>query len=576
VTLKQIAKDPARTMIVIDPRRSETAAMADIHLQVKPGTDAWLLAAMAAIVVDEQLVDRAFVDTYTAGYDAVAAALGDIPIAGFCARAGVDEALVRRAVRRIAAATSVASFEDLGVQMNRHSTLVSYLHRLMWLLTGNLGRPGSQYIPTPLVNIAQPGSSGRERRSPVAGARIISGMVPCNVIAEEILSDHPARYRAMIVEAANPAHSLADSKRFREALDALDTVVVIDVAMTETARLADYVLPASTQYEKAEATFFNFEFPHNYFHLRRPLLPPPPGPLSEAEIHARLVEALGALTPDDLVPLHAAAATSRERYVQEVMTRVLPDRRLAALAPIILYRTLGPTLPEGLAEAAVLAGPAVQAAMTNLASLQRAGFEGSPMQVALSLFDAILTRESGVVFAVDEWSNVSERIGTPDKRIQLALDDLLDELATLRYEPAAVVEGFPFVLSAGERRSFTANTIVRDPAWRKKDIEGALRVSPADAATLGVVTGDRVRLTTQRDSVEVSVEVTDMMQAGHVSLPNGLGLDYPDGDGRATTGVAPNELTSANLRDRFAGTPWHKHVPARIEPLAAERSASAS
>ena len=125
-------------------------------------------------------------------------------------------------------------------------------------------------------------------------------MVPCNVIADEILTDHPDRYRAMLVESANPVHSLADSNRFRKALRSLDLVVVIDIAMTETAREADYVLPASTQYEKWEATFFNFEYPDNYFHLRKPLFEPQGEALSEAEIHARLVEAAG-LMPTDLV-----------------------------------------------------------------------------------------------------------------------------------------------------------------------------------------------------------------------------------------------------------------------------------
>jgi anaerobic selenocysteine-containing dehydrogenase len=90
----------------------------------------------------------------------------------------------------------------------------------------------------------------------------------------------------MIVESANPAHSLADSPRMREALAALDTVVVIDVAMTETARLADYVLPASSQYEKWEATFFNLEFPRNVFQLRAPIVEPLAGTLPEPEIHA--------------------------------------------------------------------------------------------------------------------------------------------------------------------------------------------------------------------------------------------------------------------------------------------------
>ncbi len=126
---------------------------------------------------------------------------------------------------------------------------------------------------------------------------MIGGLTPCNVIPDEILTDHPDRFRAMIVESSNPAHSLADSQRFREAFEALELVVVIDVAMTETARLADYVLPAASQYEKPEATFFNLEFPANNFHLRRPLLEPLPGTLPEPEIWARLVRALGVVDP---------------------------------------------------------------------------------------------------------------------------------------------------------------------------------------------------------------------------------------------------------------------------------------
>ena len=99
-------------------------------------------------------------------------------------------------------------------------------------------------------------------------------MIPCNVIPDEILTDHPKRFRAMIIESANPLHSLADSQRMREAIDSLDTVVAIDVAMTESARHAHYVLPASSQYEKWEATFFSSEFPNNYFHLRAPIIEP--------------------------------------------------------------------------------------------------------------------------------------------------------------------------------------------------------------------------------------------------------------------------------------------------------------
>ena len=123
------------------------------------------------------------------------------------------------------------------------------------------------------------------------------------------------------------------------------------------------------------------------------------------------------------------------------------------------------------------------------------------------------------------------------------------------------------MLSAGERRSFTANTIFRDPSWRKKDPDGALRVNPPDAQRLGVVDGGKVRVTTRRASLVVVVEVSDVMQPGHVSLPNGLGLDYPDDGGTVAAGVAPNELTAVEDRDWLAGTPWHKHVPARLEPI---------
>jgi anaerobic selenocysteine-containing dehydrogenase len=559
VTLKELSSDPQRTLIVIDPRRTETAELADLHLQVRPGADAWLLTAILGVLVQENLVDHAFLKQHTEGATEVLAALRATSVSGCAARSGVDEVLVRGAARAIGRAKALSSFEDLGVQMNRHSTLVSYLHRLIVLLTGSMGRPGTHFVPTVMVPIA---TGASRQTSPVKGARIVSGLVPCNVIAEEVLTDHPKRYRAMIIEGANPAHSLADSQRMREALRSLDTVVVIDVAMSETARLADYVLPASSQFEKAEATFFNFDFPRNTFHLRPRLFEPMPGTLPEAEIHARLCEALGAVTEADLAPLRAAAAQGPDAYAQAVAAAVMGDPRLGAQAPVLLYRTL--PLPVEVREGAVMLGLALKLAMKDGASLARAGFTGDdPLTVARRLFEAIVTSPSGVVFAVDEWSDVMGRVSSGERRVQLALPDLLEELAALLREGAEVRDpGFPFVLSAGERRSFTANTIMRNPEWRKKDVSGALRINPLDAAELGVQTGGRLRLSTRRGSAVVTVEVSDTMQRGHVALPNGLGVGYP---GEGATGVAPNELTSLEDRDPFVGTPWHKYVAARLE-----------
>ena len=558
-------------MIVLDPRRTETAELADFHLQVRPGTDAWCLAALGAVLVSEDLVDHAWLATHATDVAEVAAHLGNVDISAYCAIAGVEEDLVRRAARRLAGASSVAVFEDLGVQMSLHSTLSSYLEKLLWLLTGNFAIPGAQYVPTSLVNIAGGGvkGGGSSRTSPVAGARIISGLVPANVVAEEILTDHDARYRAMLVESGNPAHSLADSQRMREALESLELLVVIDVALTETARLAHYVLPAPSQFEKWEATFFNFDFPRNVFHLRRPLLAPLPGTMGEPEIHARLCEAMGAFGDDDIAPLRAAAEDSRAAFADAFFAALAAKPELGRYAPNLLYRTLGPTLPDGASAAAALWGAAHRCAQENPASVARAGFTGEGLEAGERLFDAILASPSGLVFSVDEPEVGLARLTTDDGKVHLAIAELLEELDKLVAEAAPGGSAdYPFVLSAGERRSFTANTIFRDPAWRKRDAAGSLRINPVDAADIGVVDGDLVRVTTKRGSVVSTAEVNDIMQPGHVSLPNGLGLDYPGEDGAAVvTGSAPNELTASEDRDWIAGTPWHKHVLARLERI---------
>jgi anaerobic selenocysteine-containing dehydrogenase len=571
VTLKEIANDPARTLIVIDPRRTETAEIADVHLQVKPGSDAFLLAALIGVLVQEGRLAEDWLAAHADGLREVIPHFERLPVAEYCAKCGLPEALVRATARRIADAKSVAVFEDLGVQMNRHSTLVSYLHRLLIFLTGNFGRKGTAYRPTALVPLAGggEGSGGAERRTPVTGARVIGGLTPCNVIPDEILSDHPKRFRAMLVESANPAHSLADGPRMREALAALDLLVVVDVAFSETARLAHYVLPVASQFEKAEATFFNFEFPRNYFHLRKALMAPPPGLFPEAELHARLVDALGALPHDAVAALREAWPQGRAAFRAKFLELAGASPRLLPVAAVVLYRAIGDLLPEGLAEGAAVWAMCQIAAQRQPQPLARAGFGGAPPEAADALFDALLAGPSAVVFSIDDWEESFARVNTPNRRIQLAIPELFPELDALADEPAPGSSAeYPFVLSAGERRSFTANTIIRNPDWRRKDRAGALRMNPEDAKRIGVSDGGRARLHTRRGSAEVAVEISDRMQAGHVSLPNGMGLDFPGAAGAAVaTGVSPNELTRGEDRDWLAGTPWHKHTPARVEAL---------
>lgn len=558
VVLKEIANDPDRTLIVVDPKRSETADLADIHLRPVPGGDAFLLAALLGVLFDEGLVDGDFVADRTVGVEELERVFAGVDIAEYCRRSGVPENEVRRTARAIAGG-STSIFEDLGIQMGLHSTLNSYLEKLVVLLTGNFGRKGGMNLHTHLASLF---GRHKDEVTPVTGHRLVTGLVPCNVIPDEIATDHPDRFRGLLVESGNPAHSLADSARWREAFEALEFSVVIDVAMTETARLADYVLPAASQYEKWEATFFTLEFPDNSFHLRAPILEPEGDTLPEPEIHARLCRELGVITDEIVEPLRAAAREGRAEFTAALFEAVAAQPELNDLLAVLLYETLGATFADGGAPAA-LWGLAQRAAMTFPASVAAAGHESAD-----ALFDAIHEGRSGVIFSRDEYDVTFDRIVHGDGKVHLAIDELLAEAEGLRDETLDRPADWPFVLAAGERRSSTANTIYRDPDWRKKDRDGALRVHPDDAAAVGLVDGGRARVITESGDAIALVELHDGMLPGFISLPNGFGLDHPGGDGDSVAvGVAPNELTSASARDWFAGTPHHKHVPARLESV---------
>jgi anaerobic selenocysteine-containing dehydrogenase len=294
-----------------------------------------------------------------------------------------------------------------------------------------------------------------------------------------------------------------------------------------------------------------------------------PGTLTEAEIHARLIEALGELSERDYALLRRAARFGRTAYSIAFGWAASRNPRIAKYASVVLYRTLGPTLPKGLEPAASLWGVAQFFVRSNPKAAARAGFGGSAVSAGNKLFDAILASPSGLIFADSEYADSWNAIGLPDHRINLFIPELVPEIERIERASLPRDAEYPFVLSAGERRSETSNTLVRDGAWHRKGAYGALRLSPQDAESLGCATGDRLRLSTRRGSVEVVAEVTPIMQPGHVSLPNGQGLDYHTADGKVVRmGVSPNELTDVAQRDFLAGTPWHKHVPARLEKVA--------
>lgn len=644
-TLREISRDPDRRMIVIDPRRSETADLADLHLQLKPGTDAWCMAGIVGALVQEKRYDAEWLAAHTVGYEAVLAAFEAIDVERCARMCAVPQDDLRAAARMIGDASSVSTYEDLGVQHSPNSTLMAYLDKMLWLLTGSFAKPGGQHIHswvfplagkwhpvprtrtpraenprrrvglagmwvgatairkvlaaaghTPIgaraadtaaraaltaffepvgISVATPiaNALGRfdiEGTTPVTGQRVQAGLIPAAAISEEILTDHPDRLRALWIDSSNPVHSLPGTSRFVEAMRAVDISVVVDVAMTETARQADYVLPAASQFEKYEASLFTLHFPHNTFQLRPPLMPPLPGTREEVEIYAGIIDRLGVVPESVLAELRSSLEVGRPAFALALFSTLRRRPELVGLLPYILYRTLGERFAaDGRQTTALVWGLSHLTAIAHPDAVARAGFTGSGFDQGERLFQAILDHPEGVVFSDDRYEDAWGYLQHPDGKFHLEIPELLDELErVLAEEPNYTSTEFPFVLSAGERRAFTANVIIRNPEWRRRDAEGALRISPTDAARLGIDTGARVRLVTAGGTTITPVEISDMMQDGHISLPNGLGVSYPsEGGGDTVVGVPLNQLTSGARRDRFFGSPWHKNVPARIEPI---------
>jgi anaerobic selenocysteine-containing dehydrogenase len=573
--IQAFRKDPRRKLVVIDPRRTVTAEYADLHLRVSPGKDAFLLAAMLGVIVQEGLEDRAFLERHTHGFDAVREQLSRVPVDDYAERSGIDAELVRQVARELAGARSASTRHDLGLEHSLHSTLNTYLEKLLCLITGNLAKPGGNNLHTQFVPLI--GHSPEDGvRTRVTGMREISKMFPPNILPAEIDTDHPERVRAVFVDSANPLQSAADTGAYRQAFGKLDLLVVVDVAMTETARMGDYVLPAATQFEKTEATFFTLSFPSNYFHLRRPLLESAHETLPEPEIYRRLMVAMGEL-PERFPLLERVAAVHRKRPRARLLQKALAATfalkpRWKRFASTILYATLGRVLPEGAAAAAVVWGACQFYAARYAKQIRRAGTPGEGAMLGEALFDRLLSSDTAVAISTHAPEEMWELVAHRDRKIRLAIPEMLEELAALCDEPADLyVNGeFPFVLAAGERRSYNANQIYRDPAWRKTDREGALRIHPEDAKRIGVADGGRVRCESHRGAVEVRVQTDDAMLPGCLVLPHGFGMSYPDLDDPGVlrqNGPSINELTDAARCDPLAKTPHHKYVPVRLAPL---------
>ena len=498
------------------------------------------------------------------GVDPVREALRDVPIGDYAQRCGVDEELIRAAARRIGAAGSVAVFEDLGIQQAPNSTLCSYLNKLLWILTGNFAKRGGQHLHSSFGPLFR--HTPDVGRTPVTGAPIVGGLVPSNVVPQEILTDHPDRFRGDDRREQQP-------RSFAGRLQRVPRGVQLAGADGGHRRRDDRngavgpLRPArgDRSTRSRESTFFNLEFPHNTFHLRHRLMEPLDGTLPEPEIWARLVRALDIVDDAELEPLRRAAGESREAFTAAFLQAVSDQPDTGQGAALRAVRDTGTDSARGSFRRGRTVGPGPEGGD----GLSGGGAASRPRRRQCAVRrDPV--EPSGCTFTVHEYEDDFALITHADHKIALDMPEMLDEIRALAdAAPHFTTPDFPIVLSAGERRAYTANDIFRDPtlaqARRRRRPAGQPRgrrgtrprrtaagpaSPPRQAARRPASRSARRCFPGMRRCPTVSASISSTATAqAHVP------------------GVAPNALTSTDWRDAYAGTPWHKHVPARIEAV---------
>ncbi|MEE8398773.1 MAG: molybdopterin-dependent oxidoreductase [Desulfobacterales bacterium] len=563
----EFGKNPDKILVVIDPRVSETARLADIHLPIKPGTDALLYKAMIAIILNEGWQDQTYMDEHVSDFENIRPLFEDFDARAAIAVCELDFDQVKEVCRLFTTRTS-SHVSDLGVLMSRHSTLISYLENVFLSITGRIARKGGNSLP-PGIGSGGRRSSSRESdvwRTVATDFPPITGLYPPNVIPEEILNDHPDRLRAVIVSATNPLRSFADTSAYETAFNKLELLVTVDIAMTESAALSHYVLPARSAYESWDGGAGG-GFPRTFMQFRGPVVEPEGEPLEGGEIFTRLADRLGLLPdiPDSLY--EAADSGDRLTYGAALMEYLKANPDASRRMPYILAKTLGKTL--GSVHLASLWGRLLTQPPWAQESAARVGFTPGPT-LGDDIFQAIIDNPGGLHTGEADIENFDPdrfpELPTSDGQIHLDVPEVkawLNEIDPVLEQEALKKDEdqYPFILSSGRHFDNNANTQMRDPEWNKGRRACTLIMHPDDADKQDLKDGRIVRVITEGGEEVVELEIDATTRPGYIMIPHGFGLVHQG----KKHGPNANRLAKATHRDPIAGTPLHRYIRCRVE-----------
>ncbi|RYB95930.1 molybdopterin oxidoreductase family protein [Nocardioides oleivorans] len=505
-------------MVVLDPRRTETAKVADEHHFVRPGTDAWVLLALLHVLTTE-LADRLPpAASYVDGLDTVVGLVADFTPERAEAMSGLPADVVRRLARELVAADAGVVYSRIGVSAGPWGTVCQWAVTCLNVLSGNLDRPGGAMFTSPAIDAVGTGLIGRGHfdawRSRVRGLPETAGELPVSALREEIETPGEGQVRAVLTVAGNPVLSTPDGSRLDGALRGLDFMAAVDIYVNETTRHADVILPPTTALER-----------DHY----------------------------------DLV-FHLLAVRNTARFTPAVFEKDADQRHDWQIFREITLRTTArltrkPPLRKQLVQRARLtASPTLL-----ITGLLRRGDSGVTMK-------KLRARPSGLDLGPLRGGQLPRRLPAKGKRVDLAPALVVEDVARLA---AVATPADHELLLIGRRHQQDCNSWMHNSQRLTKGrARHQLLMNPADLASREITDGARVRVTSRVGSVEVEVAASDDLMPGVVSLPHGYG-HARDGvlmtRSREVPGVSVNDLTDPELLD-VSGNAALNGVPVAVTP----------
>jgi anaerobic selenocysteine-containing dehydrogenase len=539
-------------LVVIDPRRTETAKVADEHIFIRPGGDVFLLLGMVHTLFAEKLVRLGRLADHIAGAEALERAVAGFAPEKAAARCGISAETIQGLARSMATAKRAVVYGRVGICTQEYGTLCSWLVDVLNILTGHFDEPGGAMFPKAAAlqsNTMGKAGTGKgivtgRRKSRVSGAPEVLGEFPMSCLAEEIQTPGEGQVKALITVSSNPALSSPNGERLSAAMDQLDFMVSVDVYLNETSRHADVILPGTSPLEDShyDVAFAQLSY-RNHARYSHPIFPRAADHPEEWQVLLQLI---------GIIQGKGAAAD-----IRQIDDELLMDDLRRATGPYAEQISKAVSHRHGverLLDVGLRAGPY--------------GDQFGMKPGGLNL-DKVQASESGIDLGALE-PRVPEVLRTPSAKIELAPPMLIDDLK----RPAADLERpVPDLVIVGRRQLHGNNSWMHNlPVLAKGAARCIAMVSPADAARLSLEDGGRVRIAHDRRAIEAEVEITDEMMPGVVSLPHGWGHDQAGAQlevAAANPGANLNALMDENRRDPLSGNAVLSGVEVQMTPVAA-------